>query len=468
LTFGNLAVKPLIGRNNMSIDGRMTLVAFLQAQNCSNYPASWRHPAAAGDFLTPEYYQRIGRVLEEGKFDLAFFDDRLAMPDIYGDDYKVTVREGIRAVKLDPMLCALALGTATTRLGVGVTYSTTYYEPFHVARIFSTLDHMTKGRAAWNVVTSLNSSEAANFGCDAVLDHDLRYDRAEEFLQIVQGHWRSWDDDAMAIEKDGWFANPDGVRRLDHVGKWFKSRGPFTVPRSPQGEPVLIQAGQSGHGRSFAAKWGDLIFVIYPNLKVGQKSYAEFKDLLDATGRGRDAVKIAPAIYTVVGETQSQAEDRRAVIDSHAKPIDGLVLLSEVLNFDFSKKGYDEPFSSEEMDAISGIQAFRDRVVALSGRTDPTLRDFVEFTRRGTLDEFPVFMGSPKQIADQMEEWFGTACDGFVLAASHAPGAYDDFVRLVVPELRKRGLCRTDYQGATLRENLGLAKPKLARELGLN
>ncbi|MGH6617332.1 LLM class flavin-dependent oxidoreductase [Sphingomonas sp.] len=443
----------------MTTDRQMTLIAFLQAQNCTNFPASWRHPAAAADFMSPEYYQRIGRTLEEGKFHLAFFDDRLAIPDVYADDFKMTIREGIRAVKLDPMLCALTLANATERLGVGVTYSTTYYEPFHVARTFQTLDQLTKGRAAWNVVTSLNSSEAVNFGRDLVLEHDLRYDRAEEFLEIVRGHWRSWDDDALILDKQGMFADPERVRRLDHQGEWFKSRGPFTVPRSAQGEPILIQAGQSGRGRSFAAKWGDLVFVIYPNLKVGQKSYAEFKDVLEATGRGRDSVKIAPAIYTVVGETQTQAEDRRAVIDNLVKPIDGLVLLSEVLNFDFAKKGYDEAFTTEEMDGISGIQAFRDRVVALSGRANPTPRDFVEFTRRGTLDEFPVFMGSPKQIADQMEEWFGTACDGFVLAASHAPGAYDDFVRLVVPELRRRGLFRKDFEGATLRENLGLQRP---------
>jgi FMN-dependent oxidoreductase (nitrilotriacetate monooxygenase family) len=444
----------------MTADRQMALIAFLQAQNCSNFPASWRHPDSAGDFLTPDYYQRIGRVLEAGKLHMAFFDDRLAIPDVYADDYRVTMKEGIRAVKLDPMLCAMAIGQVTRGLGVGVTYSTTYYEPFHVARTFATLDHMTGGRAAWNVVTSLNSSEAVNFGRDLVLEHDLRYDRAEEFLEVVRGHWRSWDDDALVADREsGLFADPDKVRRLDHRGEWFKSRGPFTVPRSPQGEPVLIPAGQSGRGRSFAAKWGDLVFVIYPNLQVGRKAYAEFKDALEAAGRSREGVRVAPAIYVVTAESQAEAEDRRAAIDALAKPIDGLVLLSEVLNFDFAKKPYDEPFTTEEMDGISGIQAFRDRVVALSGRSNPSPRDFVEYTRRGTLDEFPVFTGSPARIADQMEEWFGTACDGFVVAASHAPGAYEDFVRLVVPELQRRGLFRKDYQGSTLRENLGLARP---------
>ena len=181
----------------------------------------------------------------------------------------------------------------------------------------------------------------------------------------------------------------------------------------------------------------------------------------EAEGRSTGAAKVACAVYSIVGETQTEAEDKRAVIDALVKPIDGLVLLSEVLNFDFARKGYDEPFSTEEMDGISGIQAFRDRVVKLSGKANPTPRDFVEFTRRGTLDEFPVFMGSPTQVADQMEEWFGTACDGFVLAAGHSPGSYQDFVRLVVPELQRRGLYHKDYAGKTLRENLGLAIPRI-------
>ena len=440
----------------------MTLVAFLQAQNCSNLPASWRHPAARSDFMTADYYRHLGRVLEAGKFHLGFFDDRLAIPDIYEDSIRQTTREGVRAVKLDPMLCAMALGMATERLGVGVTYSTTYYEPFHVARTFMTLDQLTSGRAAWNVVTSLNMSEAANMGRTEVLEHDKRYDRAEEFLDVVRGHWRAWDDDALVIDKrSGLFADPDRVRRLEHRGEWFTSRGPGTVPRSPQGEPVLIQAGQSGRGRQFAAKWGDLVFVIYPNLAMGRANYAEFKDELDRAGRGRDAVRIAPAVYTVVAESQAEAEDRRAEYDRLARPIDGLVLLSEVLNFDFATKGYDEPFSDEEMAGIQGIQAFRDRVVKMSGKPNPSPRDFVTHTQRGTLAEFPVFVGTPASVADQMEEWFGTACDGFVIAGGHVPGSYEDFARLVVPELQRRGLFHADYAGNTLRENLGIARPRV-------
>jgi FMN-dependent oxidoreductase (nitrilotriacetate monooxygenase family) len=440
----------------------ITMVAFLQAQNCSNYPASWRHPATTLDFLRPEYYQRIARALEDAKFHLAFFDDRLSLPDIYRGDYADTVAHGIRAVKMDLTPIMTAMGMVTSHIGLGGTYSTTYYEPFHVARLFATLDLMLGGRVAWNVVTSLNDSEAANFGQDHTLPHDERYDRADEFMQVVHGHWDSWDEDALILDRDrGRFADPAKVHRLEHRGTWFRSRGPFTVPRSAQGHPVLIQAGQSGRGRRFAARWGELVFVIYPNLAFGKQAYVQFKADVAATGRDPDLVRVAPAVYAVVAETRAMAEDKRALIDGLAKPIDALTLLSEVLNFDFARKDMDEPFTSEELGAISGLQGFRDRVIQLSGKPNPTVRDFVHYSGRGTIHEHPVFCGSPKDVADQMEQWFvAPACDGFVLAATHMPGAYEDFGRLVVPELQRRGLFRREFQGTTLRENLGLPKPR--------
>ena len=439
---------------------QMTMIAFLQAQNCSNLPGSWRYPSSMSDFLTPEYFQRIGRVLEDGKFHMAFFDDRLAMPDIYMNDHAQTVAHGVRAVKMDPTTIAMAMAMATTRLGLGATYSTTYYEPYHVARVFGTLDLMTKGRCAWNVVTSLNNSEALNFGREEHLEHDLRYDRADEFMEVVMGHWGTWEDDALILDKEeDRFADPAKVRRLDHKGQWFKSRGPFTVPRSPQGHPVLLQAGQSGRGKAFASRWGEVIFVVYPNLAAGQKQYADFKSAVAEAGRNPDEVHIAPACYVVVGESADAAAEKKAVIESMAKPIDGLVLLSEVLNYDFGSKPMDQAFTDEELAAMSW-QGFRDRVVSLSGKKNPTVRDFVEFSGRGTIKEHHTFSGTPKMVADQMEEWFsGGACDGFVLAATHMPGAYEDFTRLVVPELQRRGLYHADYAGNTLRENLGLPRP---------
>lgn len=439
---------------------QMTLVAFLQAQNCSNYVGSWRHPATMQDYLRPEYYQRIARTLEAGCFHMAFFDDRLAMPDILGHDHAEAVRNGIRVVKLDLVSILTAMGLATSKLGLGATYSTTYYEPFHVARVFATLDHMLGGRAAWNVVTSLNDSEAHNMGADDHLEHDLRYDRADEFLEIVLSHWDSWGDDAIIQDREsGIFADPSKVRRLDHKGKWFKSRGPFTVPRTPQGRPVLIQAGQSGRGKSFAARWGDLVFVIYPNMEVAKRGYRDFKEQVAASGRDPATVRICPAVYCIVGETEAAAQEKRALIDGLAKPVDGLSLLSEALNYDFASKALDDSFTDDELAGIKGLQALRDRVVASSGKRNPTLRDFVEITGRGTIREFPVFCGTPKRVADEMQAWVeASACDGFVLAATHMPGTYEEFVRLVVPELQRRGVFRKEFTGTTLRENLGLPR----------
>ena len=201
----------------------------------------------------------------------------------------------------------------TSRLGLGGTYSTTYYEPFHVARLFATLDLMTRGRAAWNVVTSLNDSEAANFGRTEHLEHDLRYDRADEFMEAVLGHWDSWEDDAIILDKaTGRFADGDKVHALKHEGRFFRTHGPLPVPRSPQGHPVLIQAGQSGRGRRFAGRWGELIFVVYPNLAAGQKQYADLKAAVAEAGRDPDSVAVAPACYVNVAETAAQAEEKRA------------------------------------------------------------------------------------------------------------------------------------------------------------
>jgi FMN-dependent oxidoreductase (nitrilotriacetate monooxygenase family) len=441
----------------------MTLVAFLQAQNCSNLPGSWRHPATMPDFLTPEYYQRIARSLEDGKIQMAFFDDRLALPDLYTGHHAEAVAAGVRAVKMDPATILMTMGMVTQRLGLGVTYSTTYYEPFHVARLFATMDLMLKGRAAWNIVTSLNSAEAANFGSDSHMGHDDRYDRADEFMDVVLGHWNSWEEDALILDQEsGRFADPEKVHRLDHAGKYFRSRGPFSVPRSPQGHPVLIQAGQSGRGQAFAAKWAEVVFVIYHSLADAKREYAAFKSAVAAAGRDPERVHVAPACYVCVAESEAAAQEKRAIIEATAREVDALVLLSEVLNYDFASKPVDEPFSDEQLAGLS-FQGFRDRVIRLSGKKNPTVRDFITISGRGTVKEHHMFCGNPKQVADEMEEWFtAPACDGFVLAATSMPGAYDDVVRLLIPELQRRGLFQKEYAGATLRENLGLSIPRAA------
>lgn len=437
---------------------QMTLVGFLQAQNCTNIASSWRHPKSRTDSWSPDYYRHIGRVLEAGKFHLAFFDDRLSMPDMYGRDHGHTVQHGIRCVKLDAVTVLTVMGMATQRLGLGATYSTTYYEPFHVARVFATLDLMTEGRAAWNVVTSLNDGEAQNMGRDEALDHDLRYDRADEFMEVVLGHWDAWEDDAIVQDKaGGLFARPDKVHRLDYTGRYFRSRGPFTVPRSRQGHPVIIQAGSSGRGKRFGAQWGELIFVVYPNIETGKRDYADFKAEVGRLGREPDHVTMTQLVNTVAAATKAEAEDKWAEIEKLPLEIDALSLLSEALNFDFARKGMDEAFTDQELSGMSGLQGIRDRVLAV--KKNPTVRDFIRISGRGRVHN-PV-IGGPQEIADRLEQWFiEPACDGFVLSATHVPGAYEDFVSFVVPELQRRGLFRKEYSGATLRENLGLPIPE--------
>jgi FMN-dependent oxidoreductase (nitrilotriacetate monooxygenase family) len=439
---------------------QIVMVGFLQAQNCTNLVSSWRHPLSRTDSTSPDYYRRIGQVLEEGKFHMGFFDDRLAMPDRLGGDHAHTVKYGIRCVKMDPVAVLMTMAMATTRLGLGATCSTTYYEPFHVARQFQTVDLMSNGRAAWNVVTSMNDGEALNMGHAAHGEHDRRYDRADEFMQVVLGHWDSWDDDAIVCDKaTGLYAHPEKVRRLDHKGEFFSSRGPFTVPRSPQGHPVIIQAGQSARGKQFSARWGEVVFITTPFSKaIGQKNYREQKELVAAAGRDPAQYFLCPSLYTVVAETRAEAEDKMALNDRLFEEVDALSLLSEAMNFDFASKGMDEPFTDEELASISGTQSMRDRVLEASGIRNPTVRDFIKYSSRARPRN--PFVGSGKDVADMMEDWFtdGVA-DGFVLAADHIPGSYEDFVRFVVPELQRRGLYHKDYKGATLRENLGLPHP---------
>ncbi|MFB7087868.1 LLM class flavin-dependent oxidoreductase [Streptomyces sp. NPDC056296] len=443
---------------------QMTLIAFLQAQNCSNYVGSWRHPASTPDFLTPRYYQRIARTLEDARFDMAFFDDRLAMPEIYGHSSDLAVEHGIRAVKMDPTAVLMAMAMATTHLGLGATYSTTYYEPFHVARLFATLDQMSGGRVAWNIVTSLNDSEAANFGRDLHLGHDERYDRADEFLEIVTRMWTSWEPDALVMDKEsGRFADPAKVHPTRYRGKYLQAEGTFTVPRTPQGQPVLLQAGMSGRGKAFAGRWADVVFTAFKNRDAGIANYRSVKQAVADAGRDPDQVKVTPAVGVIVAETPEQVRLKEALLRGLAREEDGLALLCEGLNVDFSDRDLDEPFSDEDLARMSW-QGLRDGVLKASGKSHPTVRDFVHYSRRGTLDEAGMFIGTPEQVADQMEDWFGTCCDGFVLAAGSLPGSYEDFARLVVPELQRRGLARTDYADTTLRGNLGLPPVTLAAQ----
>jgi len=442
----------------------MTLVGFMQAGSVTVYSGSWRYPSADLGFLTMDYYTRIARTLEEGKFDCVFFDDRLAMPGVYGNSVADAVRYGARPIKLDLTAVLGGIAGVTSRIGVAATYSTTYYDPFHVARVFATLDHLSGGRAAWNVVTSVNDSEAQNFGLDTHMDHDTRYDRADEFLQAVTALWDSWDDDALIMDRaSGEFADPTKVHEVNHKGEWFSVRGPLTVPRTPQGRPVILQAGSSGRGQQFASAWADVIFTADPSIEVAREHYLKQKEHIAAAGRNPDDVRVLPMAYVVVGENEAIAQEKeRLFLDAYVHPIASLALLSEVLNFDFSKHDLDEVVSEEMMGASSGIRGLAQGVRRHLGR-DVTIRDLA--AHRATLLQGPRFVGTAESIADQMQEWFESrACDGFVLAATHLPGAFEEFVRMVVPVLQERGLFRREYEGSTLRDHLGIVPPPNSRD----
>jgi FMN-dependent oxidoreductase (nitrilotriacetate monooxygenase family) len=438
----------------------MSLVAFMQAGNTSVYTGSWRHPATEHGFLSASYYQKMARTLEEGCFDLMFFDDRLAMPGIYAGSVAEAVRTGARPVKLDLSIVLGAIAGVTDHIGLGATYSTTYYQPFHVARTFATLDHLSGGRAAWNVVTSVNDSEAQNFGVDEVLGHDERYDRADEFLEATTALWDTWDDDALVLDREnGVFADPEAVHELDFKGQWFKVRGPLTVPRGPQGRPVLLQAGSSGRGRDFASRWAEVIFTGDPGIEVARSHYQDQKERIGEAGRDPASVKMLPMAYAVVGETRAQAEDReQLLLNDLVDPMASLTLLSELMNYDFSGLPLDAPITDELIESVKGIRGLVQNLRQHIGGDTVTLADLAG--HRATLLQGPRFVGTGAEVADQMQEWFDTdACDGFVMAATHCPGAYEDLVRLVVPELQRRGVFRERYDGTTLRENLGLDRP---------
>jgi len=443
---------------------QMALVGFMQAGNATVYAGSWRHPATEHGFLKASYYEKLARTLEEGCFDLMFFDDRLAMPGIYGGSVAEAVRTGARPVKLDLSIVLGIAAAVTSRIGLGATYSTTYYSPFHVARTFATLDHLSGGRAAWNVVTSVNDSEAQNYGMTEVLPHDARYDRADEFLEATAGLWDSWDDDALVLDRaTPLFADPTKVHQLDHDGEWFKVRGPLTVPRCPQGRPVLLQAGSSGRGREFAARWAELIFTGDPGIDIARSHYKDQKEQIGARGRNPDSVKMLPMAYTVVGESKAHAEEREQLfLHDLVDPMASLTLLSELMNYDFSGLALDAPITDELIESVSGIRGLVQNIKTHIGGDTVTLADLAG--HRATLLQGPRFVGTGAEIADQMEDWFnGGACDGFVIAATHTPGAYEDVVRLVVPELQRRGVFRDHYTGTTLREHLGLERPASQR-----
>lgn len=414
--------------------------------------ASWRHPKAdAAGLLDFEYYKKIVQTAERGKFDLFFYADELYVWDRYESSIS-----NANSIRPEPFTLLSALSSVTEHIGLAATISTTYNEPYHIARKLATLDHLSKGRAAWNIVTSQTNEEAQNFGEEKHLLHELRYERAKEFIEVAEGLWDSWEDDAFLYDKkSGRFADKNKVHLLNHRGKSFSVRGPLNVARPPQGYPVLIQAGASEAGKELAAEKAELVFAPGGTLKEGKQLYADIKGRMKRYGRSPDQLRILPGIMPIIGETTEAAREQLALIEELIPRQLGLDLLSHAIGRDISDYPLDEPLPFlPDIEKFNQSKSKLLRIRKIIENEHPTLRQlYKRFNSRGVA-------GTPVQIADQLEEWFvGGAADGFNIAFPYLPGAFDDFVNLVVPELQRRGLFRTEYTGETLRDHLRLARP---------
>lgn len=429
---------------------QLKLGAFLA--NSGHHVAAWRHPLAQADAsLDFEHFKHIAQTAERGKFDALFIADVVALWGHHHDALSRTAR----AEHFEPLTLMSALAAVTQHIGLIATATTTYNEPYHIARKFASLDHLSKGRAAWNLVTSVVSDEAWNFGRENHVDHGDRYQRAEEFHDVVKDLWDSWDDDAFTRDKaSGEYFDPAKLHTLNHRGEHFSVRGPLNVARSPQGHPVLVQAGASEPGKHLAARVAELIFAHAHDVQSAQAFYQDIKQRAVAFGRDPDHIKILPGITPFIADTREQAqalfEEFQALID----PVLGLRLLADTLGDDIDLSGHD--LDGPLPDTPVGQRGSRrDKVLELARKENLSIRQLYLRLAGGN----PV-IGTAEDVADHFEAWFqARACDGFNVFFPYFPGAIDLFVDRVIPLLQARGLFREAYEGTTLRENLGLPRP---------
>jgi FMN-dependent oxidoreductase (nitrilotriacetate monooxygenase family) len=431
---------------------QMKLAAFLIAGPVAHSHALWRNPAHEPDFLSGRYYTDVAQTLERGLFDLIFFADRLAIADRFGADKTIGLRYGDQdSTRMDPIPVLGAISAVTRHIGLGATRSTTYDQPYHIAREFRTLDHLSDGRAAWNVVTSMNDGEALNFGIESHLGHDQRYDRADEFMELTYKLWDSWDPDALLLDRaNGLYADPAKVHYVHHAGAYFKSRGPLNIPPGPQGRPVIIQAGASDRGRAFAAKWAEVIFNISPTVEHMRKFSASVRDDLAGAGRSETACRILPAIMPFVGRSEAEALEKRDQANALVNPLAGLSTLSAHSNVDLSTAPLDAPVAELKSSGTQSLISLASRIAKDEGMT---LRDVGR--RYGESILVPQLCGTGRQIAEQLAEIYTSgAADGFVVSPAFLPESFAEFVDEVVPELQRLGVFRERYGAATLRGNL--------------
>jgi N-acetyl-S-(2-succino)cysteine monooxygenase len=415
-----------------------------------NHSAGWRWEAAYATSCSFPVMQSIASIAERGKFDLLFISDSVVMDP--GDHPSFVNR-------FEPMTLLAALSVVTRHIGLGATVSTSFSEPFHVARSFASLDHISGGRAAWNVVTSTHNAAALNFSKERLNEHDLRYEIATEFVDVVRGLWDTWDDAAIVADKPtGTFLDRSKVKPLNHKGRFFSVKGPLNIERCPQGHPVIIQAGGSPPGQELSARSADLVFSVVNGDAVSAKAaYDALKQRVVKHGRAPEDVAILPGVMPIIGESDQQAKDELARLQSWLTSTNALALVSQRLGHDISGYPLDGPVPDFPAKTERG-QAFSKTLLEMARREKMTLRDLYNITAaaRGHW----VIYGTPRRIADTLEEWFtAERADGFVVMPAYFPGAFDDFVDKVVPELQRRGLYRTEYTGATLRDHLGLERP---------
>ena len=441
--------------------GTMHLAAFVSAGPVSGTHGGWRHPAADRNLLSIDYYAGIARTLEAGCFDLLFLADILAVPDRLHGSMDSQLRYGaLGALRLDPLLVLATVAASTRRLGLACTISTTYFAPFHVARAMATLDHLSAGRAAWNIVTSFQQAEARNFGLEEHLSREERYDRADEFVEVCEKLWDSWADDALVLDPaPPLFADPGKVHAIEHQGRYFRVRGPLNVSRGPQGRPVYVQAGASDRGRDFAARWAEVVFITPPSLEAARSARADLRARAERFGRNPDSIKILPGVCPVVAESRGIAEERRALLQSLSEAEAGLSTLAYHLDADLSQFPQDEVLPEME---VSGVQGHYKEVAEMTRKTGMPLAKLGQ--QYGAGRHASGFTGTGAEIAETMCAWQDAeACDGFMFQMPFLPGGAEDIVRLLIPELQRRGRFRARYDGTTLRDHLGLARPAPTR-----
>lgn len=428
-------------------------------QPYGNHPAAWLvADAVDGAENDIRHYIDVARIAESGALDFVFFAD---VPAIRNGNLNAISKWPLYANQFEPVTLLAALASTTSHIGLAATVSTSFYEPYNLARQFASIDHLSNGRAGWNVVTTSQAAAALNFGSDARAGHAARYERAKEFIEVVKGLWDSWDDDAFVYDREtSTFFDPAKLHRLDHAGKHFSVRGPLNIARPPQGYPVIIQAGGSEAGKALAAETAELVFSSEADIGRAQRFYEDLKGRLGAFGRSRDDLKIVSALNPVVGRTRSEADEKLARLQEKLHPDVGREILAiDLDNIDLSDLPVDSPLPLDRIpQSTEGGKSYLEYIRAMAEEGTLTLRTLYE--RYSVARGGKFIAGTPEDVADLMQEWFENgACDGFMLGMSCLPAGMHDFVEMVIPELRRRGLFRDGYKGRTLREHLGISRP---------